>query len=156
MAGPLKGLIFTPTPTLEVWPILLHQSPWWSSLVCLDPETKSREFSPPQGNEKPRVPPPHTGTKSPEFSPTESNHVPVPFGNPRETTRHASRAIARDACRALPLNWCESKCELVRIENANWRESNWSPFFANWCESKTNSPTELVESNFKAFISEKH
>ena len=59
MAGPLKGLIFTPTPTLEVWPILLHQSPWWSSLVCLDPETKSREFSPPQGNEKPRVPP-HT------------------------------------------------------------------------------------------------
>ncbi len=58
MAGPLKSLIFTPTPTLEVWPILLHQSPWWSSLVCLDPETKSREFSPPQGNEKPRVPPP--------------------------------------------------------------------------------------------------
>ena len=53
-------------------------------------------------------------------------------------------------------NWCESKCELVRIENANWRELNWSPSFANWCESKTNSPTELVESNFKAFISEKH
>ena len=46
---------------------------------------------------------PKTHPRTPLVLKNHPNHVPAPFGNPRETVRHTSRASARDGCRALPL-----------------------------------------------------